>query len=546
MKKLVFLIIILLLLIGGISGFTWWKKQEIERLRTETVYLAADAPTLTLTSASGKETEFIRGTEIELRVHPPKDQTCRIFLYDEEEYCISEEITVREREDAVLDTDKYALYPSVIYEDRGNFRIAGSVSAGEQLQLLSHTPLQEDGSVEGWFVSNGETQGYLPSADLSDTQPQWEVPAVHAQRENDYDGGAPGDVIYPDFPVTVIDGNEMPREVRALYLNKVAAGEIDGYIELAQSSGINAFVIDLKESDGICYQSRAVQAYSPTSYDTAWLTWEEFADSVKKAKDAGIYLIGRIVTFKDLSYAQDYPEYTLQDRNTGQPFLLYNTYWPSPYQREVWEYNMALAVEAVDEFGFNEIQFDYVRFPDRISAVYDRIDFRNDRNETMIQAIQGFLFYAREVLHEHGAYLSADVFGECSNAYVTAYGQYWPMISNAADVISAMPYPDHFGMYSYGISQPVWEVPGQLLRRWGEDVVERQSETPSPAKVRTWLQGYDSNHEPYVEYTTDMIIEQINGLYANGLDDGYMIWNAPSNIIRYWRYVPAFEPHFAE
>ena len=106
MKKLVFLIIVLLLLIGGISGFTWWKKQEIERLRTETVYLAADAPTLTLTSASGKETEFIRGTEIELRVHPPKDQTCRIFLYDEEEYCISEEITVHEREDAVLDTDK--------------------------------------------------------------------------------------------------------------------------------------------------------------------------------------------------------------------------------------------------------------------------------------------------------------------------------------------------------------------------------------------------------------------------------------------------------
>lgn len=96
--------------------------------------------------------------------------------------------------------------------------------------------------------------------------------------------------------------------------------------------------------------------------------------------------------------------------------------------------------------GFNEIQFDYVRFPDRTYS-YEKsgeISMQNTYGEEKAQAIQKFLMYASDEIHSVGAYISADVFGESAHNYVTGYGQYWPAISNVVDVISAMPYPDHF------------------------------------------------------------------------------------------------------
>ena len=182
----------------------------------------------------------------------------------------------------------------------------------------------------------------------------------------------------------------------------------------------------------------------------------------------------------------------LVDRANGAPYMLASAYWPSPYQRTVWEYNIRLAIEAAEEMGFNEINFDYIRFPDMIDLDMDNIDFRNDYDETMAQAINRFLFYARDELHERHVYLSCDVFGETSNDYVCAYGQYWPMMSNIADVMCAMPYPDHFAIHDYGIEQAVWEVPYQLLYNWGPYVMDRQEETPSPAKVAHGSRAYDT------------------------------------------------------
>ena len=115
--------------------------------------------------------------------------------------------------------------------------------------------------------------------------------------------------------------------------------------------------------------------------------------------------------------------------------------------------------------GFNEIQFDYVRFPDRIGSIESRLDMKNTYNEDKAQALQGFLFYACDEIHKLGAYVSVDVFGESANTYVAAYGQYWSAISNIVDVISGMPYPDHFAKGEYGISIP-WEKPYELLSAW--------------------------------------------------------------------------------
>jgi hypothetical protein len=181
----------------------------------------------------------------------------------------------------------------------------------------------------------------------------------------------------------------------------------------------------------------------------------------------------------------------ITEKATGKPFKHNKAYWPSPYDRKVWQFNVELAKEAVRKFGFNEINFDYVRFPDRMTKVEQLIDYHNKYNESKVQAIQRFVQYACDEIHAVGAYVSIDVFGEAANpGYTTAYGQYWPAISNIADAICGMPYPDHFSNGYYGIKKP-WNNPYQILRAWGERVQGRQEVTPTPAVVRTWIQAYD-------------------------------------------------------
>ena len=113
--------------------------------------------------------------------------------------------------------------------------------------------------------------------------------------------------------------------------------------------------------------------------------------------------------------------------------------------------------------------------------------------------------YATDEIHKYNAYVSVDVFGESANSYVTAYGQYWPAISNIVDVISAMPYPDHFDTYAYGSKVPVWTEPYELLKAWGKTVVTRQSEIPTPAVVRTWIQAYNAIKSPYIVYDANKV-----------------------------------------
>ena len=141
--------------------------------------------------------------------------------------------------------------------------------------------------------------------------------------------------------------------------------------------------------------------------------------------------------------------------------------------------------------------------------------------------------YACDEIHEVGAYVSIDVFGESASNYVTAYGQFWPAISNVADVISGMPYPDHFNAHEYGIKEVVWTVPYKLLNEWSKYVVSKQNIIPTPAVVRTWIQTYNTSKTPQVVYDSSMVSEEIQALYDNGLTGGYMTWNSSSNLNKY-------------
>lgn len=417
---------------------------------------------------------------------------------------------------------------------------------GTAVLVNGYDYLLEDGQVHMYRVVLDEFEGYILPWYLADTEEAAMMNydngsyAIHAARGNQYGGGSADNLDYFPREKGPIPGNEMPEECRTLYLVNWRLEELDKYIAIADASGINAFVVDIVDGGAVGYAADVMTANCPTGAAAANNTVEEYRAAIQKLKDAGYYVIGRITTFNDTYYVKDHPEYAIADLN-GNPLRLSGAYWPSPCSRTVWQYKVDLAVEAVELMGFQEIQFDYVRFPDSTYR-YDKagtIDYRNTYGETKAQAVQRFLMYAADILHEHGAYVSADVYGESAYTYVTAYGQYWSAISNVVDVISGMPYPDHFG--ASGSWKP-WEHPYDTLYSWGQCVMQRQAETATPAAVRTWIQAYNAIREPHTVYGPDQVAAQIRGLRNSGCTGGYMTWNASSSLDKYSWLIPAFAP----
>ena len=392
--------------------------------------------------------------------------------------------------------------------------------------------VEDTGYIMPWYLAHTEQEA---RAHFDDGHYE-----THASRNNRFGGGGAENLDYYPREKGPIEGNEMPAECRTLYIATWRVAEIDRYIEIADACGINAFVVDIADGATIGYAYDVINKYCPSVAASAQNSVEDYKAAIQKLQDKGYYVIGRIIAFNDDILIADHPEYAITD-TAGAPLKLIGCYWPTPYSRDVWQYKVDLAVEAVELMGFNEIQFDYVRFPE-LTQSYEKagtIDFHDTYGETKAQAVQRFLMYAADMLHEHGAYISADVFGESAYNYVTAYGQYWPAISNVVDVISGMPYPDHFS--ANGDYRP-WEHPYDTLYNWGSCVMYRQEETATPAAVRTWIQAYNAIREPYNSYGPTEVFAQIRALRDSGCTGGYMTWNASASIDKYRYLMPAFTP----
>ena len=469
--------------------------------------------------------------------------------YDKNEYYILSSNLVDDINDAVLEKEMYVRTSVTLYENLESIKIKGLVEKGEKLEVLGFNSINDDGSVDMYRVKYNEQEGYVYGKYLVNNYEESilnydeeGIYQIHKKRGDSWGGGDAGTLDYYPYEKPKFENNVMPSEVRSLYMDASAVSNVDEYIKLAKESGINAIVVDIKDGT-VAYPANAMKEYSITNYNRAINSYEEYKNAIKKIKDAGLYVIGRITTFKDSNYATDHPEDTILDTATGKSYNHDGSYWPSAFSRDVWEFNVSLAIESVKEMGFNEIQFDYVRFPDRVQSLEKagKIDYNNTYNESKAQAIQRFVMYACDEIHKYGAYVSIDVFGEAAHTYVTPYGQYWPAISNVADVISGMPYPDHFGKYDYNFKEPVWTIPYDLLYKWGNEfVVNRQKEIPTPAIVRTWIQAYDAIKDPKVIYDADMVSKEIQGLYDAGLTGGFITWNGSSSLTKYKEISSAF------
>ena len=524
-------------------------------------YLASATPKVQIYTidddVASEATTVIRGRKVVANtgriVEINEQNFVPITLEPNQVYYVKAESLVEDFQAVAQEGTLWVRTTASIISDRETSQIGGLAKKGESLVITGFDSLRADGTVPRYKVRQNTVEGWVyskyltPSKEEAQKRYKAEVyDKIHRAVKNNFGGGeAIGCEFYPTERVS-FPNNKMPESCYSLYLNfsPSVIGNIEEYITLAKQTKINTFVLDIKDNECPGYKAEAMKTYSPTNYKYAGSNKEKmYATAVKRLHEEGFYVVARITCFKDSHFVRDHPEIAITERATGEPFRHNKAFWPSAYDRRVWQFNVELAKEVVRKFGFNEVNFDYVRFPDRMNSVENLVDYHNVYNESKVQAIQRFVQYACDEIHAVGAYVSIDVFGEAANSgYTTAYGQYWPAISNICDAICGMPYPDHFTNGYYGISKP-WNNPYAILHAWGKRAKARQEETPTPAVVRTWVQAYpvmshiDKNG---IAYNASDVELEIRGLYDAGLTGGYTTWLSTSNIKKYELQEAAF------
>ena len=516
-------------------------------------YLASDTNVVELFSYNKdvdeleKKGELIRGTKVKVLVNNKlyKDDINYVLVKNSDgDYYVKENNIVDDEEDVVLEKNRFVRTSVTVYKNEKDSKIESFIKKGNELTIIGYDNLDDNGNVNMYNISFGDIKGWVYSKYLVSTK---ELATAVYNENNVYDthagrrysrelyGGIPENLDYYPYEKPNFEGNSLLKEAKTMYLNGTTISSIDSYLNIATSSGVNAIVVDIKDG-ALAYESEVAKEYSMTAYETHLNSFTDYQNAIKKIKDAGIYVIGRIVVFNDTHYGKDHPEDCITS-------TVSNRLWPSAYSRGAWEYNVELAKEAVQKMGFNEIQFDYVRFPEDSynMTINGNSDFKNKYEEEKAEAVQNFLFYAVDQIHKEGAYLSVDVFGECSSEYVTSYGQYWPAISNIVDVISSMPYTDHFDR-----NPERWTNPYQTMYNWAKGAVQRQNEIPTPAIARTWITAYDTPYwNPTTIYDASKINDQVKALYDAGLTGGFITWNSKSSLAKYEQIKSAFSKEYS-
>jgi hypothetical protein len=333
----------------------------------------------------------------------------------------------------------------------------------------------------------------------------------------------------PVEPVPAEHRVPRPAAVKGLYIGSWSAGSaarLESLIRLADETEINSFVVDIKEALGeVSHRTRVPLARqvgadrNPAIGDLRAL--------VARLGEHGIYPIARIVVFKDPLLATARPEWSIT-RSDGTLWADdKGVHWVDPYNRDVWDYNIELAREAV-ALGFSEIQWDYVRFPDvpgsyLRDAVYPARDGR-----TMVQGIREFIIHSRERLGDLGVPITADVFGVVTSAaHDVGIGQLWEQLADVTDVLLPMVYPSHYPRGTWGFPHPNAEPYAIVHKALGHGVA-RSAKIPGGATIRPWLQAFSLGDPPYGPAE---IRAQIDAVYDVGLTE-WILWNPSSRYVR--------------
>lgn len=285
---------------------------------------------------------------------------------------------------------------------------------------------------------------------------------------------------------------------------------------------LNTVVVDVKgDASYLAWQSKNPLAQEADAYFEGVMPLEEI---LRLCDEKGIYTIARMVIFKDNNLVKIRPQWAIVRQDGSFYKDGQNTKWVDPFRYEVWDYNISLAVE-VAEMGFDEVQFDYIRFPSD-GRIRDLVYPQESTFESRIGAISGFLAKAYAALEKTPAFFSADIYGlavwitdpNCPRQPLCdlGIGQWVEEIATRVDYLSPMLYPATFAPGSLGFNQPVAH-PYEVVYY---SMVKVLGRTTTP--VRPWLQHYSALG---VTYDTRKLLEQMKATEDAG-SHGWLFWNA--------------------
>lgn len=345
---------------------------------------------------------------------------------------------------------------------------------------------------------------------------------------------------------------DKPDAVRGVYVTGHSAGgeRFNELLDLMDNTDLNSMVIDIKDDLGnITYEPDKKSELA--SFGEPYIKDPEKV--LKTLEKHDVYPIARIVAFKDTVLAEENPDLSFQSggevwHNGGDDAFV------SPFQKEVWEHNLAAAKEAA-EMGFKEIQFDYVRFPEGFENRADELDYDkgdyadvDDDVEARVNAVTDFVSYAEEELKDYDVDVSVDIFGYTAIVpSAPGIGQDLVQIGEHIDVLSSMIYPSHWGEGSMDIDKPDLE-PYEVAMEYAAKEKEKLFAMDNPPVSRPWIQDFTASwlgSGNYQTYGKEEVEAQIRGLNESGIDE-YLLWNASNNYSEDVDYKPSLDEDVME
>ena len=325
--------------------------------------------------------------------------------------------------------------------------------------------------------------------------------------------------------------NRERKKVKGIYITDNTAGSerMEEILSAMKGTELNALVIDIKNDQGRISYRMNNQMVKDLGADLKIIP--DLPALLKRCHDEGIYVIARLVCFRDPYIGSKHPEWmnlktdgSLFEDNSGLN-------WVNPYQKEYWEY-IASVAESCAEDGFDEIQLDYVRFCTE-KGMKDVV-YPEEAKTDKTKIITEFVRFMAERMAKKEVFFSTDVFGTIIGSYVDSMsvGQDYSVMAECVDYMCPMIYPSHYGNGNFGIAYPDTEpyktIQGALAASQKDLSLELGNQSYQ-AKVRPWLQGFTASYlQHYISYGKEEIRAQIQAVYDSGYEE-WLIWNAANN-----------------
>lgn len=313
-----------------------------------------------------------------------------------------------------------------------------------------------------------------------------------------------------------------PINVKALYLTfwgaSINSKTLKKILQIIEEKEVNAIVVDVKNEYGsTSYKTHFEQANAYGAWKNR--TIKDIESFMELMKQKNIYTIARIVTFKDELQAINNPSYAVKNANgeiwrDGDGMA-----WVDPFDKRAHKYTLAIAEEAA-KVGFDEINFDYIRFPTKEGLLYSK----KSTQESRIKAIEEFLDSAQEKLRKYGVFVSADTYGNiCWTEDDNNIGQTVSSLAKHADYLAPMLYPSGFASGSFDFQYPS-EFPHAVIYR----SIKKIQNQIEPKRVRPWLQYFRDYAHKRRNYGQFEVNEQVRAT-EEIKTCGWMMWSPSSS-----------------